>query len=147
MKEAKRKKSKLLGLALPLIVSCFALSSMVASAKDKAASVKGYYFAPEKKGIVRIYQGKDGKVYGKIVWEKEKRGHLGHLLMRHFVLEDDQWEDGRICPPDKDQCLKAKLWKEGPHVKVRGFKGVSLFGKTMTLKRVTKKNAPPGFRP
>jgi uncharacterized protein (DUF2147 family) len=95
-----------------------------------------------------------GKLCGKIVWLKEPlddqgkekvdrenpdealkgRKILGLALLSDFVAEGDsgrQWTDGRIYNPEDGQTYKCNMeLQDDGKLKVRGYVGLPLFGKT-----------------
>ena len=103
-----------------------------------------------EKSIVEIYE-QDGKLYGKIVQlfqkpeedqdpkcdkcsgEMKDQKVLGLVFMkRHKKNTDTKWEDGEITDPKngKTYDCKIELIEEGKKLKVRGFLGFSLLGRT-----------------
>jgi len=95
----------------------------------------------KKDGIVEVFK-KDGKFFGKLVWlanadQKDEKGDggplLGRLLLKGFSWDDDDdYEDGKIYNPrdGKDYSCKLEVKENGRKLKVRGFVGISMFGKT-----------------
>lgn len=131
-------------------------------ATDKYAdAVIGVWKTGSGKGMVRIYKEGD-KYYGKIVWLKEpndengnpktdknnsdeslrNRPLLGLVNLRDFVYKGNKvWEGGRIYDPENgnDYSCEMKLVDENT-LEVRGYIGISLFGRTDVWKRQVKKN-------
>lgn len=114
----------------------------------------------EGTGMVQIYK-KGEKYYGRIVWLKvpnnpdgtprtdinnpdetlRGRSLKGLENLRDFVAKgDNKWEDGRIYDPKNgnDYACEMKLVDENT-LEVRGYIGVSLFGRTDVWKRQVKK--------
>lgn len=62
---------------------------------------------------------------------------VGLVFMRHMKSDDDQYTGGDILDPDNGAVYKCKLRLEdgGRKLKVRGFIGFSLFGRTQTWVR------------
>jgi uncharacterized protein (DUF2147 family) len=106
----------------------------------------------QAKSIVEVYE-KSGKVYGKIVeiLNPEKRKNLcskctgedknapilGLIIIKGLVKDGDEYNGGKILDPVKGEeykCLIALDSKD--KLKVRGFVGVSLFGRTQYWYRV-----------
>ena len=101
------------------------------------------------KSVVRIFQ-KDGKVYGQI--EKlfrapeedqnplcvECRGELkdkpiiGMTILRDLEQDDDEWTDGTVLDPanGKTYDVTISVQEGGRKLKVRGYLGISLLGRT-----------------
>ena len=65
---------------------------------------------------------------------------LGMEIIRDVRADDDgdSWEGGEILDPTKGKTYRVKLDLEdnGQKLKVRGFVGVSLFGRTQVWERV-----------
>ena len=49
---------------------------------------------------------------------------------------DNVWEDGRIYDPKEGKTYKCKMTLDGDRLKIRGFIGVSLIGRTNVWTRV-----------
>ena len=122
-----------------------------AVASEADAILGEWYTDPEKKdAVVEIY--KDNDVYsGKIVWLKnpnEEDGTpkvddqnpdearrsdpiIGLNLVKGFTYKGgNKWADGTIYDPNNGKTYKCKMKLEGSELKVRGFIGVSLLGRT-----------------
>ena len=146
------KKNFLISLA---ILFAFMLQSFADT--READRILGFWFTENNKSKVEIYI-KDGKYFGKIVWlkipnneegkpkvdkhnpnpEERNKPLLGLLLIKDFVYdEDDVWNDGYIYNPEdgKTYTSKMTLKDEGKTLNVRGYVGISLFGKTTIWKR------------
>jgi uncharacterized protein (DUF2147 family) len=143
-----------------LIITLFYLTSSVLFAQN-ADAVLGVWKNGEGTGMVQIYK-KAEKYYGKIVWLKvpndtdgkprtdvnnpepklQSRTIKGLENLRDFVYKgDNKWEDGRVYDPKNgnDYSCEMKLIDDNT-LEVRGFIGVSLFGRTDVWKRQVKKS-------
>jgi uncharacterized protein (DUF2147 family) len=143
-----------------LITIIFYLTSSVLFAQN-ADAVLGVWKNGEGTGMVQIYK-KAEKYYGKIVWLKvpndangkprvdvnnpepklQSRTLKGLENLRDFVYKgNNKWEDGKAYDPKNgnDYSCEMKLIDDNT-LEVRGFIGVSLFGKTDVWKRQVKKN-------
>lgn len=108
------------------------------------------------KGHVQIFE-RSGKYYGKIVWLREALDATGHpkvdrknedpnrrtkpliglTMMRDFAYDDGEWSDGYIYNPSDGKEYKGYIKMQDPNtLDVRGYIGISLFGKTDTWTRV-----------
>ena len=100
-------------------------------------------------GIIEIYQTGD-TLSGKLVQSQEpdrldaknpdasKRSQtlIGTDILTGFKpADDDTWEDGEVYDPTSGKKYSAKLTLKGDVLKVRGFVGMSLLGKTVEWKR------------
>ncbi len=108
----------------------------------------------QAKSIIEIYK-KDGKYYGKVVQlltEENKDGVcrtcegkyknkniIGLLILKdlEYDADDKEWEDGTIMDPKnaKEYSVYLKLEEPGK-LKVRGYIGFSLIGRTQYWYRV-----------
>jgi len=102
---------------------------------------------------VRIWE-RGGKLYGKIVkllrvaddavcdncrGNKKNQPLLGMMIMWNLEKQDDEWyDDGRIMDPDNGKTYRCKIrvTSGGRKLDVRGYLGISLFGRTQTWNRV-----------
>jgi uncharacterized protein (DUF2147 family) len=145
--------------SLKLSVIIILLASLNAFSQ-KADAILGVWKNGEGTGMIQIYK-KGEKFYGKLVWLKapndadgkprtdinnpevslQSRQLKGLENLRDFVFKGgDKWEEGRIYDPKNgnDYSCEMKLIDENT-LEVRGFIGVSLFGRTDVWKRQIKK--------
>jgi uncharacterized protein (DUF2147 family) len=104
------------------------------------------------KGIVEIYE-QSGKIYGKVVdileQENKKRGCencsgddknkpiLGMIIIKALSKEDAEYTNGKILDPKNGKLYKCYITLETKDkLKVRGYIGISLFGRTQYWYRV-----------
>ncbi len=122
------------------------------------ANVLGLWATPEEKSHVKIDKCGE-KLCGSIVWLKEpmtkagkpkidtnnedeklqSRAILGLPLLNEFVKTDDPnvWEDGEIYNPEDGKLYSCVLTLEDDgRLKVRGYVGLPLFGKTQYWTKV-----------
>ena len=121
-------------------------------------SVEGLWISQDdetgkEKSEVLLYV-EDGKLYGKIIrlllpedqgkrcekckGENKNKPIAGLVIVKDLSLEKDTWEDGTIMDPKSGKVYDCYLSLESPNVlKVRGFLGFSLLGRTQTWKRKT----------
>jgi uncharacterized protein (DUF2147 family) len=126
---------------------------------EEADAIVGEWYTEENKALVEIYKA-DGVYNGKIVWLKEpkkddgsekldsnnpdesKRGNpiIGLNLVNGFVYQGKgKWAEGTIYDPDNGKTYSCKMQlQEENSLKVRGFIGVSLIGRTQVW---TRKNS------
>ena len=131
---------------------------------QKAEAIVGKWWNEEKDAQIEIYPC-EGKLCGKIIWLKEpnypdndpkgrggkpkidrenpdasqrERTLLGMNLVWGFTPSGENlWEGGFIYNPRDGKTYKCKLTLENPErLKVRGFIGLSLIGKTNIWTRV-----------
>ncbi len=106
------------------------------------------------KSIIEIYQQGD-KIYGKIIQlltEENKDGvcHtcetkykdkniIGLVILKDLVKDDDEYNDGEITDPKNNKTYSCYIKLESPNkLKVRGYLGFSLLGRTQYWYRVTE---------
>ena len=104
------------------------------------------------KSIVEIYE-KSGKIYGKVVdiLDAEKKKNLctscpgedknkpvmGLVIIKGLSKEGNEYNGGKILDPVSGKTYKCFLALEGSDkLKVRGYIGLSLFGRTQMWHRV-----------
>ncbi len=125
----------------------------------KSDDILGVWLNEDKDAHVDIY--KEGDVYfGKIIWldePNEENGEpklddenedeslrtrpvMGLLLLRDFVFDEDEWEDGRVYDPKNGKDYKCYMEfpdeDDKDNLKVRGYIGFSLLGRTTYWTRV-----------
>jgi len=99
------------------------------------------------KSIVEIWEHR-GKLYGKIIklitepgedpdpkcdkckGDKKDKKVIGMVIVEGLSREGDEWKGGSILDPDNGKTYKCKMSLEKGKLKVRGFIGVSLLGRT-----------------
>ncbi|WP_035559617.1 DUF2147 domain-containing protein [Hymenobacter sp. IS2118] len=142
-------------LLLSLVVAAFS-----AQAAAKPDDVLGIWKNGEGTGMIQIFK-KGDKYYGRLVWLKvpnnpdgtprtdvnnpeeanRKVGLKGLVNMRDFTFAgDNKWEDGKIYDPKNGSDYSCEMTLvDANTLEVRGFIGVSLFGRTDVWKRQVKK--------
>ncbi|QNJ98550.1 DUF2147 domain-containing protein [Constantimarinum furrinae] len=106
------------------------------------------------KSIVEIYES-NGKVYGKVVEilnpdrqhatcteceGKDKNAPIkGLVIIRGLEKDGSEYNDGQILDPENGKFYKCYIELENPNkLKVRGYIGFSLLGRTQYWVRVTE---------
>jgi uncharacterized protein (DUF2147 family) len=127
--------------------------TIAAKAQDK---VEGLWYNAEKTGKIEIKREADGKFNGKVVWLKEPlkdgkpkldelntdeklraRPRLGLPVLNGFVKDgDNKYVDGTIYDPQNGKTYSCKMTLKGKTLDIRGYIGISLFGRTTTWTRV-----------
>lgn len=150
---------KKISLLFVAFVGLFMLSSNQGLAQ-KADDILGVWLNADKDAHIEIYQ-EDGKFFGKIVWmlnpndpetgkpktdnlnpdeSLQSRPRMGLLLLKDFVFDDDEWDDGTIYDPKSGKTYSCYMefedLKDLNKLKIRGYIGVSLIGKTTYWTRV-----------
>ena len=127
----------------------------VASAQ-KADAILGTWVNPNGQDHSLIYK-KGNKYYGKLDWIKfpndetgkpktdknnpdkalQSRPDLGLELLKDFTFDGDNvYEDGTIYDPKSGKTYSCKMTLAGTSLKIRGYIGISLFGRTEVWTRV-----------
>lgn len=150
--------TKIISAFMALFIT--AVFSMSATAQIKADDVAGVWLNEDKDAQIEI-ENRGGKFYGNIVWLEEpidedtgkpklddenpdpelrNRPVMGLELLTGFVFDgDDEWEDGDIYDPKSGKtysCYMRFTDDTKDRLKVRGFIGVSLLGRTTYWTRV-----------
>jgi len=104
------------------------------------------------KSIVEIYES-NGKIYGKVlqILEKGKEDKVceeckgdkknkpikGMVIINGLTKNDDEWDGGKILDPKSGKEYKCVISLENENkLKVRGYVGFSLLGRTQYWTRV-----------
>ena len=104
------------------------------------------------KSIVEIYE-RSGKVYGKIIdiidsdkkkslctnctGDEKNKPIIGLVIIKGLVKEGKEYNSGKILDPTTGKQYKCFLALDGnDKLKVRGYVGVAIFGRTQTWNRV-----------
>jgi len=143
-------------LRLTFAVICVAFFSPGAKAQKAGHDqVEGLWYNDIKSGKILITKGSDGKFYGKVVWLKEplkngkpkvdelnedpklrSRPRLGLPVLNGFVKDGDKkYTDGTIYDPLNGKTYSCKMTYKGNELDIRGYIGISLFGRTTTWTR------------
>ncbi len=148
-------KSNVMMLMLSILLT---LPAVEAFSQYKADDVLGVWLNEDKDAHVEMFK-RNGKIYGKIVWLKEPidsetgkpkvdkhnpdpalktRPTMGMELLTGFVFDgDDEWSDGEIYDPKSGKTYDCYMEFDSKDVlKIRGYIGVSLLGRTTYWTRV-----------
>ena len=125
------------------------------AAKAQTDQIEGLWYNDVKSGKILITKEKDGKFYGKVVWLKEplkngkpkvdelnedeklrSRPRLGLPVLFGFVKDGDtKYTDGKIYDPNNGKTYSCNMTFKGNKLDIRGYVGISLFGRTTTWTR------------
>lgn len=129
-----------------------------AFAKNNADDILGIWMNEDKDAHIEITK-REGKFYGKLIWLKNpideetgkpkldkhnpdeslrSRPTWGLEILTDFVFDgDNRWEDGKIYDPKKGNTYSCYMkFVAENELKIRGFIGVSLLGRTTYWTRV-----------
>lgn len=135
-------------------------ASSVLSQNSAGDALTGLWLPSSGKARVNIFK-KEGKYFGKIVWLREPNNEqgkpkmdknnadeskrslplLGYLLLKDFDFKgDNTWEDGTIYDPENGSTYSCTIKMiDSNTLDVRGYIGLSVFGRTDTWKRIVIK--------
>jgi uncharacterized protein (DUF2147 family) len=125
------------------------------TSKAQTDQIEGLWYNDVKTGKIEITKHSNGKFYGKVVWLKEpnefgkpkvdrlnedpklrSRPRLGLTVLNDFVKDgDDKYDDGTIYDPLNGKTYSCKITFKGKQLDIRGYIGISLFGRTTTWTR------------
>lgn len=128
--------------------------TLTAFSQTKADAILGEWLSAKKDSRFLIYR-QGSKYFGKVVWGTEvdkgivakdtknpdpklrNRDLLGLVLLKDFEFDkDDTWENGTIYDPREGKTYSCKMTlKSTNQLDVRGFMGISLFGRSETWTR------------
>ncbi len=118
--------------------------------------ILGTWLSPDKRGHIKFYK-KDNKFFGKLIWSADEKpgkpkldteNPVVSMRSQHVVGMDafrnltynaaeKTYENGEVYDARSGYTYSCTLWVESKDVlKVRGFMGFSLLGKTETFSRV-----------
>ncbi len=136
-----------------ILLVVFALGTFMAQAQSVIGNWKTIDDETgEAKSIVQIYE-QGGKVYGKVIeilnpakrdskcqnckGSDKDKPILGLVIIKGLSKDGSEWSGGQILDPNKGKLYKCSMSLDGKDVlKVRGYVGISLLGRTQTWKRV-----------
>ncbi|TSD66321.1 DUF2147 domain-containing protein [Inquilinus sp. KBS0705] len=140
---------KTLKFNLFFLLSITCSSTVFAQTYQAAADkILGIYWSPKKDAKIEIY--KTGSHYfGKSIWVASPRQDtenpdpslrsrqvLGIDLLRNFIYEDEGYTQGKVYDPESGKTYDCKMKLNGDYLKIRGYIGLSLFGRTEVFKRI-----------
>jgi len=138
----------------------FSPIAQISAQEVKADDIIGIWLNEDQDAHIQIYK-EGGKYYGKIIWLKnpideetgkpklddknkdeslQSRPVMGLLVLKDFVFDEDEWEDGDIYDPKSGKTYSCYM--EFPdennkdRLKIRGYIGISLLGRTDYWTRV-----------
>ena len=125
------------------------LSDVFADVYPKNADeIIGVYWSPKKDAKIEIFK-RDNRYYGRSVWvasmrkdaknpdeSLKNREVLGIELLTGFLFTDDSYTGGKIYDPETGKTYDCKMTLSDNILKVRGYIGMSLFGRTETFERI-----------
>lgn len=139
-----------------LVLLCSLLHVTLVRAQN-ADAILGKWINPSSEGQIQIYK-KGDLFYGKLAWLKfpndettnkpkldknnpdkslQARPILGLEILKNFKFDgDDVYEDGNIYDPKNGKNYSCKMTLNGNKLKIRGYIGISLLGRSEVWTRV-----------
>lgn len=138
------------------LLACICLTWLAAramAAEDPLQAVQGHWLTEDRDGIILIVRNTLGTFDGRIVGgnnpgrldtnspdpARRSQPLRGQVILRDLRYDGDgKWSGGTIYDPDSGRtyACKAELRPDGT-LKVRGFLGISLLGKSQVWTRYT----------
>ncbi|MCW3088092.1 MAG: peptide protein [Sediminibacterium sp.] len=135
----------LIALKAMLLLWLLSFSQSIDGTGDQ---VTGLYWSPRKDAKIEIYKRGD-KFFGRSVWvanprkdtenpvtKLRSRDVQGIELLTGFSYEDGAYRGGKIYDPESGKTYDCKMGLVGNNLKVRGYIGISLFGRTELFERI-----------
>ena len=123
---------------------------------------EGFYWTEKKDAIVQLALLGES-IEGRTVWSETKDGVdvnnpdetlkerplVGMVFLSGFeyAAKKNRWKDGKVYDPNNGKTYDAKmaLKNGGETLEMRGYIGISLFGRTAKFARLTDKNTSDGL--
>ncbi|RKR85208.1 uncharacterized protein DUF2147 [Mucilaginibacter gracilis] len=130
-----------------MVMLCITVS--VSALAQNCDAIVGKWLNPSGEGQVQIYK-KGDKFFGKLAWIKfpndeagkpktdklnpdpalKSRPELGLELLQSFTCDGNTYVDGTIYDPKSGKTYSCKMTLKGDVLKIRGYIGISLLGRT-----------------
>ena len=138
-----------------LLVLCLFIVTKTFAQTPEADKILGVWLSEDKTGKIDVYKA-NGKYLGKLIWgktmyepdgttsrkdvknkdEKLRSRNLKDLIMLYdFTYHDGAWGDGQIYDPYSGKTYSCTLKLRDNKLNIRGYIGVSLFGRTSVWER------------
>ncbi|GAB2588616.1 DUF2147 domain-containing protein [Spirosoma areae] len=117
---------------------------------QSADAILGNWMSEKKDAKIEIYKSSNGKYYGKLFWgarmyeadgktprlAKNGKPFKDMVILKDFSYDDGTWEQGTIYDPEEDKTYSCKIKKKGNNLDIRGYVGMSLFGRTTVWQKI-----------
>ncbi len=138
------------------LLACLLSALTITASAQKADAILGSWVNPSGEDHILIYK-KGDKFFGRLDWIKypndeqgkpktdknnpdpaqRSRPDLGLELLKNFTFDgENQYIDGTIYDPQNGKTYSCKMTLNGNTLKIRGYIGISLFGRTETWTRL-----------
>lgn len=140
-----------------LSITALLFTGFVSGQTFNADDILGVWLNEDKDAHVEVYKEGD-KYFGKIVWLKfpndevtgkpkvddenpdenlQNEPVLGLVLLKDFVFDEDEWDSGTIYDPKNGKTYDCYMvLKDEDNLKIRGYIGITLLGRTTYWTRV-----------
>lgn len=106
--------------------------------QTKADDIIGYYLAIDpkngEKAQMEVYKTTDGKYEAKVLWVENKNlnHEIGTVPIRNLTFDSKtgEWKNGRALHDGSEYSMIVNFNNDG-RLKLRGYLGISLLGKTV----------------
>lgn len=121
-------------------------------AQSNSDAIVGEWVNEKGDAKFKIYKASNSKYYGKVIWgtggeskdvnnpdpNLRSREVVGLVILKDFTFEGkDKWGSGTIYDPKNGKTYSCMLTlKSAKKLDVRGYVGVSLFGRTETWTKI-----------
>lgn len=139
---------KKIQLLLLIALAAFAGLGFTSRKTNSANDILGIYWSPKKDAKIEIFL-KGQQYHGKFIWlatprkdlknpskALQNRDVLGLELLKGFSFDDGVYNGGEIYDPESGKTYSCKMSLDGNKLKVRGYIGFSLFGRTEYFERI-----------
>ncbi len=134
-----------------LLLFLFAGIASTALAQTNSDAIIGEWMNEKKDAKFQIFK-QENKYYGRVIWgtgdqkkdtknpdaKLRNRDLIGLVILNHFVFDGHStWENGTIYDPREGKTYSCKItMKNKDKINIRGFIGLSLFGRTEIWSRI-----------
>lgn len=133
-------------------ICCFSIALLLlinpGFAQTGSDKIAGLYWSPKKDAKIEMYK-KGNHYFGKTVWAAipkkdienpdkhlRQRDLLGLNLLTNFLYDNGNYTNGEVYDPANGKTYSCKISLVGNNLKVRGYIGISLFGRTEIFERI-----------
>lgn len=139
------------------LIGLFATLLLINFAQAQTESdIVGYWLNEEKDAKIEVYKEKD-KYYGKVVWiikdenpdgtspkldsknpddALKKQPIIGLVILKDFVFDDDEFEDGTIYDPKSGKTYSCFMkFESKDELFIKGYIGFSFIGRSSVWTR------------
>lgn len=139
---------KIIQILTSLILITLTLNAYTPDTPQLADDILGTYWTPKKDGKIEIFK-RGNKYFGKFTWlaaprkdvknsakSQRSKDVVGLEFLTGFRYDDGIYKDGEIYDPENGKTYSCKIVLEQNKLKVRGYVGISLLGRTEVFERI-----------